>query len=116
MSMRLLPRPPRCEGRAPGPGRLLRVALAGLAITGGAGRSRRCPGPARVGLHRWPGQRRPGARGPGQPGVEERSISTMKAVRPSSSAALSTRPARYRASPHARARRASRRASQRQPS
>lgn len=34
MSLQMLPRPPGDEGRAPGRGRPLRVALAALAITG----------------------------------------------------------------------------------
>ena len=33
MSFEMRPRPPRREGRGPGPGRLLRVALAALSIT-----------------------------------------------------------------------------------
>ncbi len=80
----------------------------------GAGRARRRPDPAGGGLRRRPGWWRGGVRDPGQPGVEERSISARRAVRPSSSPALSTLPDHCRASPHARARRASRRAFQRQ--
>lgn len=96
----------------PETGPLLRGVPAALS-TAGACCPHRCPDPGCVRLS-WRGRR--GVRSPGQPDVEECSISITRAVKPSNSPALSTLPAQYRASPHARARCASRRAFQRQPS
>ncbi len=81
-----------------------------------AGRTGRRPGPACGRLRRRAGGQRPGLAALDQPGVEERSTSTMRAVRPSNSPALRTRPVQRRTSPHARARCASCKAFQRQPS
>ena len=106
MSLQMLPRPPGCEGRVPGRGHPLQVALAALVAAlvllvadcaGGPEGS----DPASL---------------PDQPGVEERSTSTKRAVSPSNSPALRTRPVQRRTSPQARARCASCNAFQRQPS
>ena len=114
MSLEMCPRPPGREGRAPGWGRPLRVALAALSITAAVAALiaalllllSDCAG--------GPDGSDPASLRSVSQAVEERSISTMRAVRPSSTPEVRTRPAQRRTSPHARARCASCRAFQRQ--